>query len=240
VTEVIDDSPAEKAGIEDGDIIVEFEGKKVESADELRKLISEESVGDKVSVKLVRDNESKAFDVTLGDWADQPTMVWYGGPGDDFAAPYRHHLEGFAHAMVWPHRLGVRVSELNEDLGSYFGVKGGEGVLVLDIEENSTGEAVGIKGGDVIVKVEGEAVKSTEQLRDALSDVEPGDDVTVTVVRNKKTIDLKGEMKEAEGAAFGAPAMRMFHRGAPNDDLRRELDQLRKEIDELKKELKKS
>lgn len=243
VTEVIDESPAAQAGIQDGDVIVEFEGKKVDSPEELRKLIADQGVGEKVSVKLVRGKESKTVELTLGDWADQPAMAWMQDNDDDAMAPW-HALRHYATAMVWPGRLGVRISELNEDLGSYFGVKAGEGVLVLDIEEKSTAEAVGLKAGDVIVKVKGTEVKSARDIREGLEDADPGDEIAVTVVRNKKTVELKGEMKEGEGVMWrgDAPGMRsLFIPGdSDNDDLRRELDELRKEIDELKKELKKS
>jgi predicted metalloprotease with PDZ domain len=238
VTEVIEDSPAAKAGVEDGDIIVEFEGKNVESADQLRELIAAGTTGDKVSVTLVRGKAQKEIEVTLGDWADQPMALFYDGSED---GPW-HHLRGFANAMVWPGRLGVRVSELNADLGSYFGVNQGEGVLVLDVDKNSTAEAVGLKGGDVIVKVEGDAVKSPQELRERMSEVDEGDELTVTVMRNKKTLELKGAMKETEGASwFRSHGPRLHYAPSPdNDELRKEMDQLRKEIDELKKELKKS
>jgi serine protease Do len=244
VTEVIEGSPAEKAGIEEGDIIVEFKGKKVNSPEQLRELVAKEGVGDEVKVKLVRDKRSKTIEVTLGDWADEPAVAWTVPDHRDLHIG--DAMKGYLSAFSGK-RLGVSVSEINDDLGSYFGVKEGEGLLVLEVHEESTAEGLGVKSGDVIVEVEGEEVRSTGDIREGLSDVDPGDEVNVTVVRKKKKVELKGQLKEGEHVWHydwrgRGPRVRAFT--VPdvdfNDDLRKELDELRKEIEELKKELKKS
>ena len=246
VTDVIEGSPADKAGIEEGDIIVEINGRKVDSPDELQELVAKLGVGDEIEVELARGSESKTLDVTLGDWADQPAMAWVGPDDIRVHVPNWDGMRNYVSAFM-PRRLGVRVSEVNEDLGSYFGVSEGEGVLVLSVEDESTAEGLGVKAGDVIVKVEDEDVDSARDIRESLSEVEGGDEVNVTVVRKKKKIDLKGEMKEGSHASWfynwrdHAPRVRAF--SMPDhyqDELRKELDELRKEIEELKKELRES
>jgi S1-C subfamily serine protease len=247
VTEVVEDSPAEKAGIEEGDIIVEFMGKKVDSPDELRDLVAEQEIGDEVKVKVMRGKRTETLKVALGDWADQPEFAWSGPDHFEFLAPHWDAAKNYISA-VWPRGLGVQVSEVNEDLGSYFGVGEGEGVLVLDVHDESTAEALGVKAGDVIVEVEGEEVHSAKDIRGSLSELDEGDEVNVTVVRKKKRVELKGELKEGSNARWHyrlknhAPRMESFTipHIEVDDDVRKELDELRKEIDELKKELKKS
>lgn len=244
VTEVIEGSPAERAGLEDGDIIVEFDGNKVNSPDELQSLVGEADDGDEVKIKVVRGKKSKTLKVTLGDWEDHPT---FGFLRDfDFEAP---HVESFSHYanLLRPRRLGVHVSELNGDLAPYFGVKAGEGLLVLEVSDESTAEEAGVKAGDVIVKVEGEDIRSTGDIHEQISELDAGDEVNITVVRKKKTMELKTEMKEGgrywfQSGRGRAPRARAF--SLPHieidEDIRKELDELRKEIEELKKELKKS
>jgi serine protease Do len=244
VTDVIEGSPADKAGLEEGDIIVEFQGKKVTSPDQLQELVSDSEIGDEIKIKLVRDKKSKTFEVTLGDWADQPAITLFGRDGGDFSL-HMDKMKNYVTAFM-PKRLGVRVSDVNEDLGSYFGVKEGEGVLVLDVDDESTADAAGVKAGDVIVEVQGEDVSSASDIRESISDLDPGDDVNLTVVRKKKRIELKGEMTEGGEYLYNwhsrGPRVRSFK--VPDiefeEELRQELDELRKEIEELKKELKKS
>lgn len=239
VTQVMQDSPADKAGIQDGDIIIEFDNHKVDSADELRDQIGDKAVGDDVKIKLARGKDTETLEVALGDWADYPTMSWV-RPGvvDEMLPHWRNYVGAFSQG-----RLGVEVSDINSDLGSYFGVKEGEGVLVLDVDDASTAESIGVKSGDVITEVQGESVESASDIRASLSDIDAGDEVHVTVVRNKKKVELKGEMQEGNYQAW----QHGWGRRAPNPpsfvpeydkELRKELDELRKEIQELKKELK--
>lgn len=240
ISEVIEDSPAEKAGIEDGDVVVKFGRKKVTSPEELSELVGDADVGDDVKIQFSRGGKSKTVTVTLGDWSDQP-QVSFMTPGDfdfDFDAP------SFVSSLR-PFRLGVRVSELNSDLAPYFGVDEGEGILVLDVGDESTAEEAGVKAGDVIVDIEGNDIRSVGDIHGAISEMDSGDEFEMTVVRKKKKVKLEGEMSESSRAFFGDAA---FMRGsAPGrveimhrDDLRKEMKQLRKELDELKKELKKS
>jgi len=241
ITEVIDGSPADKAGIQDGDIIVEFGGKKVDSPDELRDLVAEQEIGDEIKVKVVRDDASETVEITLGDWADQSGFSWTG----DFAPQMDRAMRfvgQFSHKQ-----LGVRVSQVNEDLGSYFGVDEGEGVLVLSVIDESTAEAIGVKAGDVVVEVEGEEIQSAGDIRESLSDIDDGDEVNVLVVRKKKRVELKGEYEGNSHATWlhgwqdhGQRVRAFTIPDDYKDELRKELDELREELEELKKELKKS
>jgi S1-C subfamily serine protease len=88
VSEVIEGSPAEKAGIEEGDIIVEFVGKRVDTPDELRELVAEQEIGDEVKVKVVRGKRTKSLKVALGDWADQTEFSWNDTDHFEFLAPH--------------------------------------------------------------------------------------------------------------------------------------------------------
>lgn len=238
ISDVIEGSPAEEAGIEEGDVVVEFAGKKVDSPSALQDLVLEQEEGDEVTIKLVRDGKTRTVKVTIGESDD--FMTWIAPEGMEF------DFSNLPYAAQWfgGPRLGVRISDMDEDLASYFGVKEGEGVLVLGIDEDSSAEGAGIKSGDVIVEVEGDKIESAGDIREALEDKEKGDEFTVTVVRKKKRQELNGTIKEGglrwyqSHARRGAPDVQFYRQHS--DELRKELDELRKEVDELKKELKKS
>jgi S1-C subfamily serine protease len=250
VSSVIEGSAAEKAGIEEGDIIVEFDGKEVDSPEDLRKMIGDREVGDEVKVKLVRDGKSKTFDVALGDWEDHPDIALFNnGERFSIALPdFDDDVRGMI-ASLNTRPLGIRAHEMDDDLSDYFGVKEDEGVLVLDVVKESTAEGLGVKSGDVVVAIGDDKVKNIHDIREAMDDKETGDDINVTVLRKKKKVELKGKVAEdANVWVQRFPREWREHygprvRGYMNDmqrDLREEVDELRREVEELKKELDKS
>ena len=95
--------------------------------------------------------------------------------------------------------LGVKLDALNGQLGEYFGVKGGAGVLVTEVVDGGPAAAAGLQAGDVIVKVGEADVASPDALHEAMSGTKPGDDLKLQVLRKgaPKTITAKlGEMPE--------------------------------------------
>jgi len=245
INEVIEGSPAEAAGIEDGDVVIEFNGEKVESPAALRDLVAKTEAGETVKVKVFRDNRIKTYDVTIGDWPKEFSwnvvapehMVWF-DKGKDFL------LSSFGRG-----RLGVHVTELNEDLASYFDANEGEGVLVTDVVEKSTAEEMGIKAGDIIVKVGAEDVGSKDELIDAVGEVDPGDPIEVTVIRKNKKVTLEGEMQETAAATYvrslkSYPRQLRMHdvyklSDDELDELKTEMEALKKEMEEMREQLKK-
>jgi S1-C subfamily serine protease len=248
INEVIEGSPAAEAGIEDGDVIIEFNGEKVDSPETLKELVADIESGETVKVKVFRDNRVKSYDVTIGDWPEDQT--W------SVLAP--EHMRWFDKGkdMVFTSfgrgRLGVHVSELNEDLAPYFDAEEGEGVLVTRVVDESTAEEMGIKAGDVITSVGEDEVGSKDELIDAVQDIEPGESFEVTVIRQKKTMKLDGEMQENAATAYvralkayprtiKMPHFEKHHFEFSDDEmeaLKKELEELREELEEMKKELK--
>lgn len=238
---VLEDSPADKAGIEDGDVIVKFGRTKVTSPEQLIELVQAADVGDEIKIELYRDDESMKVEVTLGDWSDRSALSF--AVPDDF--DFTFDAPSFVSSLR-PFRLGVHVSELNEDLAPYFGVEKGEGLLVLDVSDESAAKEAGVKAGDVIVEIEGDEIRSVGDIHEAMSEMDAGDKFDITVVRKKKNVKLEGKMTEQSRAFFGdraflrsgrTPRVQMF-RG--DGDLRKEMKELREELEKLKKEVKKS
>ena len=89
-------------------------------------------------------------------------------------------------------RLGVRVQDLSEELAGYFGVK--SGVLVAGVEADAPAAKAGVKAGDVITAVNGQAITDPGELRREVAKVEDGKTADLAVTRDKKALTLKVEV----------------------------------------------
>jgi C-terminal processing protease CtpA/Prc len=87
-------------------------------------------------------------------------------------------------------RLGIRVMDLTSDLRSYFAAPSDHGLLIAKVEQGTAAARAGLKAGDVLVSVQGEAVTSASDVRDALSNAKSGDKLQLDIIRNKKPITL--------------------------------------------------
>jgi serine protease Do len=246
-------SPADDAGLEEGDVVVEFNGKKVGDPEDLRELAAEAEPGQKVVIEVIRDGKTKTLELVVGEWPDDSD--WFSVGDLHFDSDDWSGVHNVVNAFTSKPRLGVEVTELNDDLAPYFKTKSGEGVLVLEVNEESVAEEAGIKAGDVIQKVGEEPVTTVTELRESLEDYEEGDEVPILVVRKgkKKTVTATMDEPHADFLWSGQPRGvykfdRMpkaykFHSGTPKidiytDDVHEEIEDLKKELEELRKEIK--
>lgn len=215
VDEVDSDSAAGKAGVKAGDIVVEFDGERVRSARQLTRLVQETPAGRQVKLIVRRGNDRQTLDVTP---EAREAFVWN---GRDMGVDIEREIErGLEHglrdlprrgepffnfrldgmpALAGRARLGVQIENLSDQLAAYFGVKDG-GVLVAGVTADSPAAKAGVKAGDVITKVNGEAVKDGRELVEALGDVNDDGAVTLEVVRDKKTTTLKATIERPRPA----------------------------------------
>ena len=236
VSGVQDDSPAAEAGVEEGDVVVSFGGKDVDSPAELRDAVSAYQPGSKAKMDVVRDGKTKSLTVTVGDRPESET--WSFNTPDVNVHGFGRDMHR-AFSMIGGPRLGIDAHELesDDDLGSYFGAK--EGVLVLGVEDESVAADAGVKAGDVITSIGDDKVEDIRDLRDAVREFDEGDEFTITVVRKGKTQSLKATMDQQEFSFYSgdAPTMREWHGRAPRAQMRVNRDQLRQEINDLKREI---
>ena len=250
VRDVVNDSPADEAGIEQEDVIIRFEGKKVRNSSHLTSLIRDSSPDEEVELKILRDGKERIITVTLGK-----------RPRDLLS--YEYEFEPFLREAkrIKPHtysfcffsgsRIGVKVQDLTEQLGEYFGVEDGEGALITEVEEDMPAHQAGLKAGDVIVEVDGEEIDDTEDLMDAISETEEGDKVEIKVIRNRKPESFVVEVEEGEEwSSFDFSGLKklkifteelhpseIFLEKEVSSELEEELEDLREELEELKEEL---
>ena len=207
VAGVLDGSPADKAGLEDGDVIVSFDGEDMRSVKDLISAVQDHSPGDKVEIAVMRDGQAKTITAELGK-SDKKLRI------RDMYIPDLSHLEGLgkkAHRWVeaWDEEqgyLGVRILDVDDDLGEYFKVKQGEGVLIVGVLEDSPAEEAGLKAGDVVLEFDGEAVKDVGTFRKYVAKSEPGEDVSIVVKRKGKKQTFEVGIGEME-----SPMRRFMH-----------------------------
>ncbi len=160
ITYVDQDGPACRAGLLENDVVVAFNGSKIEGPEQLQGLIHTSPPQKPVMLTIVRNAQRKDVKVTLGTW----TVASHVRGGQAFAMspplPPRAYvpdveIPSFA---ILSARHGLVVESLSPQLADYFGVPRGHGVLVRSVEGGSPAAAAGLKAGDVIVKVNNEVV----------------------------------------------------------------------------------
>jgi predicted metalloprotease with PDZ domain len=192
ITHVVENSPADDANLKEEDVILEFDRKAVEKADEFVRLVRNTPPDKKVKIKLIRAGETREVEVIIGERKTRRSGYGYTfGRGDD-----RNFI------LFGRPRLGVQVQKLNKDLATYFKVAENSGVLVLEVHEETPAEKAGLKAGDVITKIGDEKVTGPDDLIEALQDYEESDVVTIEYVRQGKTAKVEVELEYGDGHGF--------------------------------------
>lgn len=148
VNEVAAGGPAQQAGLQRGDVIVEFEGEKIGSWNELPRVVASTPVGTDVAVVVVRNGKRKNIGVTLGEL-----------PGESFTP-------ASAPAST---ELGLHLQPLTDEIADRLEIDGAEGVLVAQVEPGSPAEDAGLRRGDVVLEVNQQRIESPGDIRDQLS-----------------------------------------------------------------------
>jgi serine protease Do len=216
VEKVLDNSPAQAAGLKNGDVIVRFNGEEVTSTRKLTRLIGEIAPDHQAKVTIVRNGSERDLNVTLGK---RPTPKFENGnfefnmpvaPGQveipnipnfpqmgelpKILAPSNGENDMYVWRTGSSRQIGVSVSPLTKQLGDYFGINDGTGLLINTVRENSPAAKAGLKAGDVITEVNGTAVKGDFDLIRAISEKKEGDvELTIIRDRNRQTVRVTPE-----------------------------------------------
>jgi len=219
VDSVDPESPAEKAGLKTGDVVVEYDGERVRSARQFTRLVQETPEGRQVPLAVLRDGKRQALTAT----PEARAFSWEMNiDGDRIRRDVERGLREFRMDMPpmrfrWDHdfddlrapssrrRLGISVDSMGNQLSQYFGASEG-GALITSVEPGSAAEKAGLKAGDVITSINGERVRDAEQVVDTMREVGDGD-VTIGYLRDKKAGTTKAtiEPRSAPGANPGEP-----------------------------------
>ncbi len=145
----VPEGPAKNGGLKSGDVIIEFDGKKIKDTRELVRIVGDSSVGKKVLVKVLRDGKEIALSVKLGRLEDNIAS----------SQPARKGSKKVEFA-------GMTLSNVNREVAEEFGIDANiKGVVIVDLKSGSVAEEKGLKKGDVIIQVNRVKISSTDELK---------------------------------------------------------------------------
>jgi len=167
ISDVLPDSPAEKAGLKEEDILLEVDGQAITSDFQLRNHIASRTPGTRINLRLQRNGQTKNITVTLGEL-----------PSDDVTP------ETTASFME---RFGFTVENLNAERARQFSLRENlEGAVVTEIDNSSNAYTRGLRTGDLIISVNRTRVSSVSDFSSIMGNVNSGDVVLMQVVRQNQ------------------------------------------------------
>ena len=210
ITGVEEGSPAEKSGLRKGDVVVEYQGNRVEGTEQFIRMVRETPAGRQVRMNLVRGGAPQTITAVIGSRKDRlEKESWSFGhvaPRLDVWIPdIPRAFTSWRSSM-----LGVEAESLEGQLAGYFGVKGG--VLVRSIVKGSAAERAGIKAGDVILRVDKEEVASPRELSNTIRTMRSKKTFPLVLMREKKEITISVTLDEDRSESERTPGRSIVRR----------------------------
>jgi serine protease Do len=178
VADVMSEGPARKAGVREGDVITEFNGRKVEGVRELQRSVAEAAIGRPVPLKVWREKGSKTLSINVGDMAEF----------DGAAEPGK-----LAKSKA---KLGLGVRDLNPQEAEELKVD--SGVMVEEVQPGSAAEEAGLMPGDAILELDRERLKSSSQFVAAAGKLKEGQAAILRVKRQGRSLYLTLHVPESK------------------------------------------
>ena len=174
VSEVLDGSPAKRAGLDRGDVILEYDRKPVESPSQLRNAVARTAVGKKVTVKYVRDKQLKTVDIAIDE---QPKSV---------AKASEESEESASPAGLFS---DIEVRDMTSDVARRLGLSQVEkGVVIVQVRSGSVAEEAGLKEGDLIIEINRRQVANLRSYESAASRVSRDQPILLLIKRQGRTL----------------------------------------------------
>lgn len=181
VTDIFEGSPAEKAKLRRGDVILEVNDKEIKNVETLRNIVAQSGVDSKITLKILRDGKELHVDVRVAEYPKDIAKAVPKESGEDFS--------GENNSLA-----GLSVMDLSRDIAKQLGLSRNEkGVVIVKVDPYSAAEDSGLKKGDVIQEVNKKKVKNLSDFNTILSEIREGDTVLLFINRggNKFYITLK-------------------------------------------------
>lgn len=163
IASVEKDTPAEKAGLKAGDVIVEYDGKPINDGNELPRYVAATPVDKKVALVVVREGSRVSVTLTVGKLKDSDA---------EQAAPGNEN-----------EKLGLTVQELTRELASRYGLRDARGLVVTDVRQGSVAEEAGIAPGTLIIEINGQRPDSAGAFNAVVAKIKKGDMIRLLLKR---------------------------------------------------------
>lgn len=168
VADVDKEGPAHKAGIESGDIILDFNGKAINEMEDLPILVAETEIGKAADIEVMRNGKKKTFSVTIGELKEK----------NDSQASLQDEKKD----------LGITVKAITPEMAQRYGLSRKEGVIVSQIEPGSPGEEAGLRAGDIIQEINRAPIKTINDYTSAVKKNKAGENVLFLVKRGENSL----------------------------------------------------
>ena len=177
VSHVFDGEPADKGGMKTGDIIVVVGDKNIQDTQELLRIVSALSVGEKVKIRIWRDGGEKTLQITVGERKDDIALAGKG--------PMSEHY-------------GMTVQEMTADMARHFALAGKSGVIITQVRERSPADDAGLKIQDIILQIDKIRISSMKDYQKAISGKNRAESFLLLIKRGEMTlfVTLKKESKK--------------------------------------------
>lgn len=200
VKSVEKDSPAEKAGLQENDVVLSYAGTPVYSVAQLSRLVRETPADRSVSLGILRNGNQQTLQVKIAG---------HSGGAFKFEPQIRKMVEEATRATgkariagimgggwLGRPRLGVGLEDLTDQMAVYFGVK--SGVLITSVADNSAGAKAGLRAGDVITGIDNKEIRDASDVIKILREKEEGGPLTLNIVRDKRPTSVTVTLEKAE------------------------------------------
>jgi serine protease Do len=167
ISDVVPESPAAKAGIQPGDILLEFDGKKTDGPGDLQRAVGLAAPGNSAKMKVWRDQGEKTLEVRIGEAPDEREARATGG---------RRGL------------LGVEVRPVTPDVARQLNLRSTDGVVVVRVEDGSAAADAGVQRGDVVREINRQKVRTMADFDKLTKDVKEGDRLTLLLQRGPMSL----------------------------------------------------
>ena len=171
VSEIHRDTPAEEAGIKEGDVIIRVDDIAIRDNSHLRNVISSSRPGDRRKLKVLRDGKEKTIAVKLGELPPEETLASRDDDRDEEATVQS--------------RTGFAVADLDSREAQRFDLRAEDGVLVTRVNPRSKAARGGIRPGDVVVRINDQKIRNLRDYRQALKGYKKGDTILLRIVRGE-------------------------------------------------------
>ena len=172
INEVMPDSPAARAGLKPGDILLEFEGRPMEGPSDLQRAVGFFSPDRSAKVKILRDQAEKTVEVKVGQAPDERQAQQQQRPGG-----------GRARSM-----LGLEVRPVTPEIARQLNLRTTDGVIVVRVEDGTPAAEAGVQRGDVVKQLNGQNVKTLADFERLTRDMKEGDPLTVLLQRGAMSL----------------------------------------------------
>lgn len=169
VTQVFPNSPAAKAGFKRGDVIVAYNGKRIEETYDLTRAVGTTSPGEEATIKVIRDGKEMVLKAKIGEQSGESAVAM--------------ESQDFGENQV---NLGLRVRTPNAKEVERFGLQDGTGVVVEEVEPDGPAAETGVRPGDIILEVNRQPIKTPSEYAAAVARVPSGDTVLVLLLRGDR------------------------------------------------------